>query len=79
MKKNEGLPLPIFILLAMAFSGMGLFCLYVIWQVVESIPPDFVMPWYINIFPVIPFSIAVIMLLWIKKYNKDILEDRKNL
>lgn len=76
MKKKEGLPLPILMLLIMALGGMGLFCVYVVWQTVRSIPPDFTMPWYVNIIPTVTLVIAVVMLLWVKKYNKDIVEGR---
>ena len=75
MKEERGLPLPILILLITAFSGMGLFCVYVVKTVVESIPPDFTMPWYINIIPTASLVIAIVMLFWVKKYNKDIVEE----
>lgn len=72
MKKNK-LPLPIFMILIIAFSGMGLFCFYVILQVVKSIPSDFSMPWYMKIIPVATLVISIIMLLWVKKHE-DIIE-----
>lgn len=75
MKKNK-LPLPILMILIIAFSGMGLFCFYVILQVVKSIPPDFTMPWYVNLVPILFLVVAIIMLLWVKKHeeNPDIIE-----
>jgi len=29
------------------------------------------MPWYLNIVPVIMVAVSFVMLLWIKKYNKN--------
>ena len=76
-KKMTGFPFPFPLLMVfiMGFSGIGLFCFYVVWQVVKSIPPDFSMPWYINIIPIVFLIIAIVMLLWVKKYNKDIVEE----
>ena len=71
MNEKQVLPLPILIILIMGFSGVALFCLYVVHTVVKSIPPNFAMPWYLNIVPVIMVAVSFVMLLWIKKYNKN--------
>ena len=72
MKENNNkLPLPIAMLLVMVLGGMGLFCVYVVKTVVESIPPDFTMPWYLNIIPTVMLIVSIVMLLLIKKYNQN--------
>jgi len=40
LEKNTSLPFPILFLLLMAFGGMGIFCLLVIYTVVINIPPN---------------------------------------